>query len=133
MRFYGFAADELTTPEDGNLPLEKDPKLGWALRHREFFPVDVNKAGKAALLRVPGFGVRNVARILKIRRYRSLTLADLAKLKISISKSRFFIVTADSNEAVRAIDSLKLPSRLPEVSKQLALFQAADTARTGEL
>ncbi|MBV9442501.1 MAG: putative DNA modification/repair radical SAM protein [Acidobacteriaceae bacterium] len=133
MRFYGFAADELTTPEEGNLPLEKDPKLAWALRHREFFPVDVNKAGKAALLRVPGFGVRNVARILKIRRYRALTIADLAKLKVSIRKSQFFVLTADSNDSAREIDSLKLPTRLPQVSEQLALFQAADTARTGEL
>ncbi len=49
MRFYGFTADELTTPEDRNLALDKDPKLAWALRNREFYPVDVNKAGKAAL------------------------------------------------------------------------------------
>ncbi len=99
MRFYGFTADELTTEGERNLPLDKDPKLAWALRNREFFPVDVNKAGKAALLRVPGFGVRNVTRILKMRRYRKLTLTDLAKLKISVKKSQFFVVTADHNPA----------------------------------
>jgi len=134
MRFYGFAAEELTVSgEHGNLPLDKDPKLAWALRHREFFPVDVNKAGKAALLRVPGFGVRNVGRILKIRRYRALTLADLAKLKISIQKSQFFIVTADSNRAPQQIDSAKLPGRFVPKRQQLALFEASDSARTGEL
>jgi putative DNA modification/repair radical SAM protein len=129
MRFYGFSADELTTEEDRNLPLDKDPKLGWALRHREFFPVDVNKAGRAALLRVPGFGVRNVKRILQIRRYRALALADLAKLRVPVNRSRFFIVTADHNPAARQIDT----ERLPEKVEQLSLFETAETARTGEL
>ena len=127
MRFYGFSADELTTAEDRNLPLDTDPKMAWALRHREFFPIDVNKAGKSALLRVPGFGVRNVMRIVQIRRYRALTMADLAKLKISVKKARFFVVTADHNPAAKQIDAVRLPV------KQLGLFDAAETARTGEL
>jgi putative DNA modification/repair radical SAM protein len=128
MRFYGFSADELTTPDDRNLALDKDPKLAWALRHREFFPVDVNKAGKSALLRVPGFGVRNVSRILQIRRYRSLTLTDLAKLKISVKKAQHFVVTADQNPAARQIDRLELPA------KQMSLFDVtSESARTGEL
>ncbi len=129
MRFYGFSADELTTEEDRNLPLDKDPKLGWALRHRAFFPIDVNKAGKAALLRVPGFGVRNVKRILQIRRYRALTLADLAKLRVPVNRSRFFIVAADHNPAAQQIDTQQLPKRV----EQLSLFETAETARTGEL
>ena len=134
MRFYGFSADELTTEDDRNLPLDRDPKLAWALRHREFFPIDVNKAGKTALLRVPGFGVRNVERILKIRRYRSLTLADLDKLKISVNRAKFFIVTADHNKAPQQIDSPTLGQRVIAPSNsQLSLFEAAETARTGEL
>jgi putative DNA modification/repair radical SAM protein len=133
MRFYGFAPAELTTEQNRNLPLDRDPKLAWALRHREFFPVDVNKAGQAALLRVPGFGVRNVKRILESRRYRALTLADLAKLKISVKKSQFFIVTADSNPAAHQIDKPKLTQRLIPAAQQLDLFEAATTARTGEL
>ena len=95
--------------------------------------MDVNKAGKAALLRVPGFGVRNVERILKIRRYRKLTLSDLGKLKISVKKSQFFIVTADENTGIRQIDSVKLPEKFVPKERQLSLFEAADTARTGEL
>jgi putative DNA modification/repair radical SAM protein len=133
MRFYGFSASELTTEADRNLPLDKDPKLAWALRHREFFPVDVNKAGKAALLRVPGLGVRNVERILNVRRYRALTLADLAKLKISVRKSQYFIVTADGNVAARQIDSPKLPQQFVPRQQQLTLFETAETARSGEL
>jgi putative DNA modification/repair radical SAM protein len=133
MRFYGFSASELTTESDRNLALDKDPKLGWALRHREFFPVDVNKASKAALLRVPGFGVRNVLRILQIRRYRALTLVDLAKLKVSVKKARYFIVTADHNPASRELDTQKLPQRFESHPRQMVLFEAAHTARTGEL
>ena len=133
MRFYGFSADELTTESDRNLPLDKDPKLAWALRHRDFFPVDVNKAGKSALLRVPGFGVRNVSRILQLRRYRRLGLADLAKLKISVKKSKFFVVTADHNPAVHEIDSVQLPAKFEPPSEQLTLFESAETARSGEL
>jgi putative DNA modification/repair radical SAM protein len=132
MRFYGFTADELTTDSDRNLPLDKDPKLAWALRNREFFPVDVNKAGRAALLRVPGFGVHNVKRILKLRRFRSLTLADLAKLRIPIKRSQYFIVAADHNAAAHAIDSVPLPRRVASRDEQLNLFEAAQTARTGE-
>ena len=132
LRFYGFTAQELTTAGEQNLPLDKDPKLAWALRNREFYPVDVNKAGKSALLRVPGFGVRNVKRILKIRRYRNLTLADLAKLKVSVKKAQFFVVTADHNPAAKEIDRSALPSRF-EQPRQLGLFEAASTARTGEL
>jgi putative DNA modification/repair radical SAM protein len=133
MRFYGFSPEELTDDTDRNLPLEKDPKLAWALRHREFFPIDVNKAGRGALLRVPGFGVRNVKRILQIRRYRALTLADLGKLKIALKKARFFIVTADHNPAAKAIDTERLPERVVFPAKQLDLFEAANSARTGEL
>jgi putative DNA modification/repair radical SAM protein len=133
MRFYGFSANELTTQTDGNLPLDKDPKLAWALRHREFFPVDVNRAGKAALLRVPGFGARNVQRILKIRRYRALTLRDLGKLKIALNRARFFVVAADHNPALQELETIRLPERFEKQPRQLALFEAADIARSGEL
>jgi predicted DNA-binding helix-hairpin-helix protein len=130
---YGFTADEIAAGPDGNLALDKDPKLAWALQHRDFFPVDVNRAGKAALLRVPGFGVRNVKRILQIRRYRALTLADLSKLRVPIKRSRFFIITADHNPAAKQIDSLQLAPKLVLLDRQLLLFEAADAARSGEL
>ena len=133
LRFYGFSPEELATEADGNLPLDKDPKLAWALRHREFFPVDVNKAGKSALLRVPGFGVRNVKRILKIRRYRALTVTDLAKLRVPVSRAQYFIVTADSNQANRQLDRLTPPLLSEKEPEQLDLFEAAVTARSGEL
>jgi predicted DNA-binding helix-hairpin-helix protein len=124
MRFYGFRSDELTTDEDRNLPLDKDPKLGWALRHREFFPVDVNKAGKEALLRIPGFGVRNVKRVVRLRRYRSLTLSDLAKLKIAVNRAQYFVVTADHNPHAKDIDKPTLSNQMTSEPEQLSLFSA---------
>ena len=132
MRFYEFKADELTPAPDTNLAIEMDPKLAWALRHREFFPVDVNTATRHALLRVPGFGVRNVKRILSIRRFHKLTAADLTKLRIPIRRSEPFITVEGSSP--RQLDSLHLPARFtsPPI-EQLSLFQAPILARTGEL
>ncbi len=129
LRFYGFKVEELTTPESPDLPLDQDPKLAWALRHRDFFPVDVNKASRAALLRIPGIGVRNVKRILQIRRYHALKLDDLAKLKISIAKTKYFITTSGDNPAALQIDSKRLPKKFEPQPRQMALFEA----RSGEL
>jgi predicted DNA-binding helix-hairpin-helix protein len=91
--------------------------------------VDVYKASRAALLRIPGVGVRNVKRILDIRRHRALRLEDLARLKVSIGKTKFFIVTADHNPAVLQIDSPRLPAKIAPEPQQLSLFSAI----TGEL
>ena len=129
LRFYGFRVDEITPPEAPQLALDKDPKLAWALRHREFFPLDVNKASRTALLRVPGIGVRNVQRIIEIRRFRGLRLEDLARLKISVQKTKFFIITTDHNPAAMLIDSPKLPTKFTPEPRQLSLFGAV----TGEL
>lgn len=124
MRFYGFDAEELTTADQPDLPADADPKLAWALRHRGFFPVDVNRAPQRDLLRVPGLGVRNVKRILRIRRYHALTLEDLEKLKIPLRRAAQFLITADSGPQL--IDSPRLPAVF--VAEQLSLFEV----RTGE-
>ncbi len=129
LRFYGFRVEEITPPEEPQLALDKDPKLAWALRHREFFPLDVNKASRSALLRIPGIGVRNVQRIIEIRRFRALRLEDLARLKISVQKTKFFITTTDHNPAAMLIDSPKLPTKFTSEPRQLSLFGAV----TGEL
>ena len=132
MRFYGFDQKELTTPDQPNLSLKQDPKLSWALRHREFFPLDVNAGSKAALLRVPGLGVRNVERILRIRRHHRITLDDLRRLHVPLTKAAPFLITADANAATRNLDRTTLPS-LVAPPTQLALFETVQTARTGEL
>ena len=132
MRFYGFDPKELTTSSQQNLALDKDPKLAWALRHREFFPIDINRASRSALLRVPGFGTRNVKRMLSIRRYQALKLGDLAKLRVPLSRARFFVITADHNPAVKQIDAEKLDARIVQ-PMQMSLFDADHSARNGQL
>src|SRR5690242_1030380 len=77
MRFYGFDASEIVRREDGMLDLDIDPKLAWALANRDQFPVDVNRADREMLLRVPGFGVRTVARLVRARRVRAIRSDDL--------------------------------------------------------
>ena len=74
------------------LPLDIDPKLAWALKFRDSFPVDVNRAPREMLLRVPGLGTKAVDRILPSRRWRRLRLDDVARLTVSIAKVRPFIV-----------------------------------------
>jgi len=117
IRHYGFDASEITTGAAGMLDLDIDPKLAWALAHREQFPVDVNTGAREMLLRVPGLGVRNVKRILATRRQRTLRYADLAKLRCDIAKARHFIVAADWTP--RALDGVDL--RAKAAPRQLSL------------
>jgi putative DNA modification/repair radical SAM protein len=133
MRFYGFDPQELTTPTEPNLDLKMDPKLAWALRHREFFPVDLNRAPREALLRVPGLGVRNVKRILSIRRFHAIRLEHLVKLRISLTCCRPFVVVADHNPDAMRLDRDDLRARVVVRDRQLNLFDAATSAASGEL
>ena len=71
LRHYGFSVDELLPRESPHLAMEIDPKLAWAFAHPEFFPLDVNRASREALLRVPGFGRQTVDRIVRARRVSS--------------------------------------------------------------
>ena len=125
MRFYGYQPGEVmqATEADGNLPLDIDPKLAWALKFRERFPVDVNRATKEQLLRVPGLGVKAVNQILTSRRHRTLRLEDVARLTVSLTKVRPFICTADWRPLVLA-DRADLRALLAPKTEQLELFAA---------
>ncbi|HYE04197.1 MAG TPA: putative DNA modification/repair radical SAM protein [Planctomycetota bacterium] len=107
VRHYGFRADEVLEP-GADLPLERDPKLDWALRHRGFFPVDVNTAPREALLRIPGCGVKSVDRIISIRRQHRLCLADLRALRVRVAKARPFLIASDHLPPTRELDALTL-------------------------
>ncbi len=96
LRFYGYGVDEITdTTQGGMLDLDIDPKMAWAIRHPERFPVDLNRAPKEMLLRVPGLGVRNAERVLMARRHGRLRVADIARLKAPMSKLLPFVLLAD--------------------------------------
>lgn len=121
MRFYAFEAEELALGADGNLDLSMDPKLAWALQHRDQFPVDVNRAPREMLLRVPGMGVKSVDRLLKIRRHRQLRAEDLARLRLPMGKIAPFVVAADHQPGA-LLDSARLRQRLAPPPLQADLF-----------
>jgi putative DNA modification/repair radical SAM protein len=125
MRFYGFAPKEVQSAADehGMLPLDIDPKLAWALKFRESFPVDVNRAPKEMLLRVPGLGTKAVQRILSSRRWRKLGLDDIARLTLSITKVRPFISTSDWRPTLLT-DRADLRMLIAPKQHQLELFAA---------
>lgn len=120
LRFYGFSVDEIAGGS-GMLPLDIDPKLAWALRHREWFPLDVNRASKEQLLRVPGLGKKAVDRILVARRHRSVRSDDLARLRVSPGKVLPFVVLPDHRPSSKLLDGDRLLQRLRPAARQLSL------------
>ena len=108
--------------------------MAWALAHRDFFPVDVNTASKEALLRVPGLGTRSVGRILGARRRRRLREADLKQLRAPLKRVLPFIVCADSwDGAARSLDREDLREQVRTKDRQLLLFEAGGSARSGQV
>jgi putative DNA modification/repair radical SAM protein len=91
LRFYEFKVNEIVDDRFPDLDLEVDPKLAWALRNPEFFPVDVNKAEYSILLRVPGIGVKSAKLIVTSRRYGRLTSMQLKKIGVVMKKAQYFI------------------------------------------
>lgn len=120
MRFYGFERSEIVG-ETEDLDLAVDPKLAWALKNRGDFPVDVNVADRARLLRVPGLGVKAVDRLIETRRHKRLTLEDVKRLARSVRKLQPFIVAADWSPGALT-DRTDLRARLAPEPEQLRLF-----------
>ena len=125
MRFYGFAHDEIVSAEHGMLALDIDPKLAWALAHRAQFPVDLNRAPKEMLLRVPGLGVKAVQRLLQSRRVRRLHADDLARLNVPLKKVLPFVLLDGHRLGPELTDArlatMLRPAALPQ---QASLFDA---------
>ena len=122
MRFYGFAHEEIVPAgQGGMLALDMDPKLAWAIAHRERFPVNLNTAPRELLLRVPGLGVASVDRLLAARRVRRLRHADLARLRVPLKKVLPFVEVADHRPG-RALDAADLAARLAPPPAQRSLF-----------
>lgn len=119
MRFYGFEQPEIIAAGE-DLDLSVDPKTGWALRHRDRFPIDVNAADRETLLRVPGLGAKAVDRILVARRQTRLTLDDLKRVGAVVKRAKAFVVTADWTPGA-ATDGEHLKASLSQ-PHQLSLF-----------
>ena len=121
MRFYEFKSDVLALDAAGNMDLSMDPKLAWALEHREQFPMDVNTATREQLLRVPGMGVKSVDKLLQARRHRRLRMDDLARLRMPMDKVAPFVTALDYQPG-GLLDSARLAQRLVPKAMQLDMF-----------
>jgi putative DNA modification/repair radical SAM protein len=91
LRFYGFTAEELLSQDSPDLDLRCDPKVAWAIRNPGRFPIEINRADYEMILRIPGIGVRSAQRIIRARRYTSLTFDILKKLGVIMKRSKYFI------------------------------------------
>ena len=132
MRFYGFGWDEITTEQNPFLDERFDPKLAWALRNLHFFPVEINRADRETLLRVPGFGTRSVSKILRARRAKLLRPSDLEVMRISLKRARYFITVGGKMVKKTALAYEKLESTMlslekPKAGAQPSLFDVLQT------
>ncbi|XOB63725.1 putative DNA modification/repair radical SAM protein [Campylobacterota bacterium DY0563] len=138
LRFYDFSWDEIVDDRNPNLDEDVDPKTFWALNNLQYFPMEINKASKDELLRIPGIGVRGVFKILKARRFKSLDFDDLVKLKISLKRARYFITCKGKyqREVPLEQDRIKtalLTSKINTKVNQPSLFDLQYSSITGEL
>lgn len=121
LRFYNYTVDEIANDATPNLDMDVDPKTSWALRNPGFFPLDVNRAPREQLLRIPGFGVRTVNTILKVRRYRRLRLEDVLRLKVAWKRAKPFVIAADYTPSLHLLDSEHLANYMRPQPQQLEL------------
>ena len=126
LRFYNFKVDEIVDDSYPNLDLEIDPKLAWALRHPEAFPVDINRADYEMLLRVPGLGVKSAKMILTARRYSRLGTSHLKQIGVVLKKAQYFITC---NELpTRTVNEIK-----PENVRRILTQRRANRIDDGQL
>jgi predicted DNA-binding helix-hairpin-helix protein len=144
MRVYGFGFHELLDGAGASLETEYDPKVSWALRHLDKFPVEVNTAPYEQLLRVPGIGMRGASKITRLRQVKRLRFEDLQKLAVVLKRARYFITVGGKYEGGIALRSDAIREKLSPKPKvrdaQLGLFDApapdpseAFSSVTGEL
>lgn len=127
LRGYGFTVGELM-PQTGNLALDIDPKLAWALGNREHFPMDLNRVDASLIPRIPGIGLRNAKRLVELRRLRRIRWEDLSRLRCSLKKLAPFVVTADYKPAQGATSSDLLRKHMADAPQQMNLWPELQAA-----
>jgi putative DNA modification/repair radical SAM protein len=141
IRVYGFKINEIVNNEHKNLDLMLDPKIGWALRNLSVFPIDVNKADREILLRVPGIGFKSVEKIIQGRRFQQLTFEHLQQMGVILSRAKYFVICAERNTtpSVGKLDSAQLRSILlkqtnskyaAQLTPQMSLFGDASLSES---
>ena len=124
MRFYYFHSDELFTEIEQNLDLEFDPKIMYALRNIDKFPIEINKASYEELLRIPGLGVTSARRIIRERKNAELSYDSLKKMKTVLKRAKYFITVKGRYYGNVKIEPeiIKRELKQQEVQKQLSIF-----------
>jgi putative DNA modification/repair radical SAM protein len=131
LRFYGFAVQEIVNDGHPNLDMDIDPKLSWALRNLHYFPLDVNKAEKHLLVRVPGLGLNSVQKILQARKFRNLDWDHLKKMGVALHRAKYFLVCASKQNGHRDLQASQIKAHILQnprgkfrnaYSDQLSLF-----------
>ncbi|WP_187263167.1 putative DNA modification/repair radical SAM protein [Pontibacter beigongshangensis] len=134
MRFYGFDVQEIVDEQHPDLDLDIDPKLAWALRNRHAFPVELNTADYALILRVPGIGVKSAKKIVSARRFAPLHFDHLRKMGVVLKRAKYFITCQTKSLQRQEFDSLYIRRKIlfgdgsvrsALLTQQLDLFQQA--------
>jgi predicted DNA-binding helix-hairpin-helix protein len=123
LRSYGYSANELLQGP-GHLALDIDPKLAWALEHRDIFPLDLNRAEPSMIARIPGIGIRTTKRLVELRRQRRIRYEDLTRLRCVLAKAKPFIITSDYHPRQAESSSIDLREQLRDKPQpqQMALW-----------
>lgn len=131
LRFYGFQIHELLNNTHPNLDMDVDPKLGWALRNLDKFPIDINTADRRILARIPGLGLKSLHKIIGARRFRRLNWDHLRKIGVALNRAKYFIVCDSKNWERRDLEADKIKGMILQTSQgkfrknyssQLSLF-----------
>ncbi|CAG2532749.1 putative DNA modification/repair radical SAM protein [Maribacter dokdonensis] len=131
LRFYGFSVNEILDVNNPNLDMDIDPKLMWALRNLNHFPIDINKADARMLARIPGIGMGSVHKIISSRKYRNLNWEHLKKMGVALNRAQYFIICNSSDWERRDLDANKIKGMILQSqnskyknihSNQLSLF-----------
>lgn len=118
LRFYGFTADEILTPEAPNLDMDVDPKCQWALRNMHLFPMDVNRVSFLELLRIPGIGNVTARRIMASRRFGPLHYDALKKMGVVMKRAKYFITCSGKPFGASDMDPFRLKQHMLDAPKQ---------------
>ncbi|MEO7563104.1 MAG: radical SAM protein, partial [Ferruginibacter sp.] len=130
LRFYDFKVSEIVNQDNPLLDMDIDPKLGWALRNLEIFPMDVNTIDYKLLLRVPGIGIQSARKIYEARKFGHITWEHLKKIGIAINRTKYFLHTGNHFER-RDLQPMQIKQLIlqesgskykPNFSPQIKLF-----------
>ncbi len=122
LRFYGFSVSEILNDSSPFLEKEYDPKVSWALRNLDFFPIDINRADYEMLLRIPGIGVRSALKIVQYRRQFRLNFENLKKMGVALKRAKYFITCSGRLMGTVPVETELMRLLSENKHKQLKLF-----------